>query len=67
MKQFFKPGTKQSAPTPIQIDSSKYLDLDKFWQIAQESNTSVLLKTKDLALNSLIEILQGQQIPRQAF
>jgi hypothetical protein len=41
----------------IKIDDSKYIDLTLFWQIFQDQN-KVTQKVKDLALNSLIEILQ---------
>lgn len=40
----------------IKIDESKYIDLNKFWLIFQESN-KVNQKVKDVALNSLCEIL----------
>ena len=43
----------------FKIDESKYYDLLLFWQIFQDSN-KVSQKVKDLALNSLIEILQEQ-------
>ncbi len=40
----------------IKIDDSKYIDLTIFWQIFQDQN-KISQKVKDLALNSLIEIL----------
>ena len=40
----------------VKIDATQYLDLRKFWSIFQESN-KVSQKIKDLALNSLIDIL----------
>lgn len=43
----------------VKIDEGRYVDLLLFWQIFQDSN-KVAQKVKDLALNSLIEILQEQ-------
>jgi len=45
------------------IDASKYFDLNIFWKIAQEEG-KVNQKTKDLAINCLVDILnrQNQQI-----
>ena len=40
------------------LDASKYVDLNKFWIISQDENQDVPIKTKHLALTSLIEILQ---------
>ena len=45
-----------SKPKEIKIDESKFYDLTLFWQIFQDQN-KVTQKVKDLALNSLIEIL----------
>ena len=69
MKNLFQGNKqgKQSAAPNVQIDASKYLDLNKFWQIGQESNTAVSQKTKDLALQCLIDILHGKHIPRVPF
>lgn len=44
-----------------QIDASKYLDLNKFWEISQESNDTVTYSTRQRALNALIEILKKYQ------
>jgi len=42
LKNFFGGKNKNAAKDPsAQIDASKYLDLNKFWQISQDSNTSV--------------------------
>lgn len=41
----------------VKIDETKYIDLTLFWQIFQESY-KVAPKVKDLALNSLVELLQ---------
>mmetsp|Transcript_8862 Transcript_8862/g.8233 ORF Transcript_8862/g.8233 Transcript_8862/m.8233 type:complete len:493 (+) Transcript_8862:1431-2909(+) len=41
----------------VKIDESKYYDISKFWVTFQDSN-KVAQKVKDLALNSLIEIIQ---------
>jgi hypothetical protein len=43
----------------VKIDEDKYYDLILFWHIFQDAN-KVPQKVKDLALNSLIEILQEQ-------
>lgn len=40
----------------VKIDETKYIDLSLFWQIFQDSN-KVTQKIKDLALNSLVELL----------
>ena len=45
----------------MQIDSTKYLDLNKFWQISQDSNSAVPEKTRNKALACLIEILEKFQ------
>lgn len=44
----------------VKIDESRYVDLILFWQIMQDSNKVVAQKVKDLALNSLIDVLQEQ-------
>lgn len=41
----------------VKIDEQKYIDLLQLWRIFQDSN-KVSQKVKDLALNSLIELLQ---------
>jgi len=51
MTAFFK--TKKE----VKIDESKYYDISKFW-VAFQDGTKVTSKVKDLALNSLIEIIQ---------
>ena len=50
-------GQQQKKISIPQIQSQNYLSLITFWQISQESNTTANQKTKDLAFNSLIEIL----------
>ena len=40
----------------VKIDESKYFDLSKFWMIFQDAN-KIPQKVKDLALNSLIDII----------
>ena len=45
-------------PTSFNIDASEFLSLQKFWEIGQETN-KINPKTRDLALNCLIEILQN--------
>ena len=47
-------GTKKKES---KTEERQFYDLKKLWLIFQESN-KVTLKVKDLALNSLIEILQ---------
>jgi len=50
-------GNILSKKKEVKIDESKYIDLALFWQIFQDHN-KVSQKVKELALNSLIEILQ---------
>ena len=40
-----------------EIDDKMFFNLHIFWEIAQDSNVHVNNRTKDLALNSLIEVL----------
>lgn len=49
-------GNILSKKKEVKIDESKYIDLVLFWQIFQDQN-KVSQKVKELALNSLIEIL----------
>ena len=41
----------------INVDSSLYLSLEKFWEIGQETNKQVSPKTREFALTCLIELL----------
>ena len=58
-------GQQQKKISIPQIQSQNYLSLITFWQISQESNTTANQKTKDLAFNSLIEILSRGSYPFQ--
>lgn len=51
MTSFLRGGKKE-----VKIDEMKFYDPIKFWIIFQDSN-KVSAKVKDLALNSLIEII----------
>ena len=65
IKNFFGGKSKNQSKDPAsQIDASKYLDLNKFWQISQDSNTSVPQQTRQRALANLIEILKKYQNER---
>ena len=41
-----------------QVEDDKYFDLKLFWEIAQDQNKEANHRTKELSLNSLIEILK---------
>lgn len=59
IKNFFGGKNKNSNKEPAnQIDASKYLNLNKFWQISQDSNTELSYQTRQRALTNLIEILK---------
>ena len=50
-------SVKESEPTEENLDSD-YFDCQIFWDIAQDENQSSSFRTKELALNSLIEVLK---------
>jgi hypothetical protein len=45
-------------PASMNLDASEFLSLQKFWEIGQETNR-INPKTRELALNCLIELLQN--------
>ena len=63
IKNFFGGKNKNNAnkDTAGQIDASKYLDLNKFWQISLDINAGTTQKTRQKALAALIDILKKYQ------
>jgi hypothetical protein len=50
-------GPASSRAALDEIDDDKFFNLNIFWNIAQDSNQHASNRTKELALNALIDVL----------